>query len=96
MSVAATAAVTFPSAAALSIRVLAAVVSWATRASRLFPGVAFAWRMEAIRAELAGVAVHAVDRPGEHPRVPAEERLGTLLLQNDFRCGHGGTSERPV
>src|SRR6185503_4867887 len=27
---------------------------------RVFPGVAFAWRMEAVRAELAGVAVHAV------------------------------------
>src|SRR4029453_2479039 len=27
---------------------------------RVFPGVAFAWRMEGIRAELAGVAVHAV------------------------------------
>ena len=27
---------------------------------RVFPGVAFAWRMEAMAAELAGVAVHAV------------------------------------
>jgi DNA repair exonuclease SbcCD nuclease subunit len=27
---------------------------------RVFPGVAFAWRMEALRADVAGVAVHAV------------------------------------
>jgi DNA repair exonuclease SbcCD nuclease subunit len=27
---------------------------------RVFPGVAFAWRMESVAAELAGVAVHAV------------------------------------
>jgi DNA repair protein SbcD/Mre11 len=27
---------------------------------RVFPGVAFAWRMEAMRAEIAGVQVHAV------------------------------------
>jgi DNA repair exonuclease SbcCD nuclease subunit len=27
---------------------------------RVFPGVAFAWRMEAVRADVAGVAVHAV------------------------------------
>jgi len=27
---------------------------------RVFPGIAFAWRMEAVAAELAGVAVHAV------------------------------------
>ncbi|HEY8115599.1 MAG TPA: metallophosphoesterase, partial [Actinomycetota bacterium] len=27
---------------------------------RVFPGVAFAWRMEAVRADVGGVAVHAV------------------------------------
>jgi DNA repair exonuclease SbcCD nuclease subunit len=27
---------------------------------RVFPGVAFAWRMEAMRVEIAGVQVHAV------------------------------------
>jgi DNA repair exonuclease SbcCD nuclease subunit len=40
---------------------------------RVFPGVAFAWRMEAVAAELAGVVVHAV------PQTLSVEELRTQL-----------------
>ncbi|HEY9457981.1 MAG TPA: DNA repair exonuclease [Gaiella sp.] len=40
---------------------------------RVFPGLAFAWRMEAVRADVAGVAVHAV------PQTLAEDDLREQL-----------------
>lgn len=53
---------------------------------RVFPSVAFAWRMEAVAAELAGVAVHAV------PQTMSVEDLRQQLAVAAGRVGGDATN----